>query len=271
MQESYWEEKGIYYRTNTFEPGRPTLVFIHGLTGSSSAWWPYEKILENKYNIVSYDMRGHGKSKKFKNYADYTIKNFADDLEDLVTYLHIPKFVIITHSFATSVALEYIKSFGKNVAINILISPIAGTEKSLTGKILRLLLRLTKIFSFFPFNPKPGKHTDYSKFNNTTDWDIKRMYTDIKDTTLHIHLYCLRQSMLLGQEYFLERITVPTLIINGTKDTMAPMKNSIALSKKIKNAQIALTSNADHMVVLNNIKELSDIIESFIGKKNLLY
>ena len=52
------------------------MVFVHGVSGSSSAWWPYEKIFENKYNILTFDIRGHGKLKKFPNYSDYKIKNF---------------------------------------------------------------------------------------------------------------------------------------------------------------------------------------------------
>ena len=61
-----------------------TLVFAHGVSGSSSAWWPYEKIFENKYNVLTYDIRGHGLSKKYPNYEDYEIKNFVKDFHDLI-------------------------------------------------------------------------------------------------------------------------------------------------------------------------------------------
>lgn len=46
-----WEEgtigtkDKIYYRCNKFTKTRKTLVLVHGLTGSSSAWIPYEKTL----------------------------------------------------------------------------------------------------------------------------------------------------------------------------------------------------------------------------------
>jgi len=86
MQEYIWEDR-IYYETNEFKPDRLTLVFVHGVSGSSSAWLPYEKIFENKYNILTYDIRGHGKSKKYPNYSDYEIKNFAEDLHDLISFL----------------------------------------------------------------------------------------------------------------------------------------------------------------------------------------
>ena len=91
MQEHYLDKDKIYYRTNEFKPGRLTLVFVHGVSGSSSAWFNYEPIFENKYNILIYDIRGHGLSKKYPNYEDYAIKNFANDLAALVKYLQIKK------------------------------------------------------------------------------------------------------------------------------------------------------------------------------------
>jgi len=269
MKEYFFEDR-IYYRTNEFKSDRLTLVFVHGVSGSSSAWLPYEKIFENKYNILTFDIRGHGQSKKLPHYSDYEIKHFANDLHNLILYLNISKFVLISHSFGTLIALEYIKLYRENVMANILLSPVADLEKGLMAKIVRPALKLSKIFSLFPFNPKSGRHVDYSKHQNSTDWDIKRNLADMKNTTLRIHLYVLRQSLALQQEYFLEKIKVPTLIIHGEKDTMAPVKNAIFLSKKIKNSKLVLIPGTDHIVALNNVKEVSEAMEFFI-EKNLLY
>lgn len=269
MKEAYLKENGSYYKTNTFEQNRPTLVFIHGLSGSSSAWLPYEKIFKNKYNLLTFDIRGHGKSKKFPHYSDYEIKHFAKDIDDLVSYLNISKFVLISHSFATLIAAEYIKLFREKVLANIFLSPMFDLEACFMAKIVRLVLKLSKIFELFPFNPKPGHHVDYTKFPNTTDWNIKRCYADVSNTTLRVYSHCLRQSSKLEQEYLLEKIKVPTLIIHGVKDTMASVQNSIALSKKIKNSKLMLIPGTDHIVVLNNFSEVSQAIENFIGETKL--
>ena len=271
MQESYY--KDIYYKTNNFEPNWLTLVFVHGLVGSSSAWIPYEKIFEKKYNVLTYDIRGHGQSKKFTNYSDYEIKYFAEDLQSLISHLNISKFILISHSFGTLIAGEYVKLYQEHVAGIVFLSPIFGLEKGWTGKILRPILKLTKIFNLFPFKQKPRGHVDYLKHPNSTDWNIKRTIADAKNTTLRVHLYVLRQSLVPEQEYFLEKIKVPTLIVHGVKDTMVPEKQAIALSTKIPNAEIVLIPDTDHVIVLNNVKEVSQAIESFVekNKKNLLY
>lgn len=265
MKEHFFKNT-TYYRTNEFKKDSPTLVFIHGVSGSSSAWLPYEKIFETKYNILTYDIRGHGKSKKFLHYADYEMKNFAEDLDELVSYLNIQKFVLISHSFSTLIAGEYIKLFRAKVIAIVFLSPMLGLEKRFTAKILRPILALSKILNLLPFNPKLGHHVDYTKHLNTTDLDIRRSYADVSNTTLRIYLYCLRQSYLKKQEYLLEKIGVPTLIVHGVNDTLAPIENSVSVSKKIKNAELVTIPNTNHIVVLNNLKEVSGAMESFIQR-----
>ena len=94
MKELFFSEKGIYYRINEFEEGKSTLVFIHGLSGSSSSWTEYEKRLESNYNILNLDLRGHGTSKRYRNFQDYKLENITEDIRDLLQYLHIDKCIL---------------------------------------------------------------------------------------------------------------------------------------------------------------------------------
>ena len=269
MQEHIFDNR-IYYRTNEFKPDQLTLLIVHGVSGSSSAWLPYEKIFENKYNVLTYDIRGHGMSKKYPNYSDYEVKNFAQDLHDLVSHLKINNFVLISNSFGGLIALEYVKLYRESVIANIFTSPEIYLNEGFLAKIMRAVFKiLTSIVSFLSFNPKPRGHVDYSKHQNTSDWDIKRNLADMRNTGLHAHFYTLRQSLPLKQEHDLEKINVPTLIIHGEKDTMVPSKNAIEMSRKIKNSQFVSLPNTNHNSVHNAVKEMSQAMESFL-EKNVL-
>jgi pimeloyl-ACP methyl ester carboxylesterase len=273
MKEYYLEENRIYYRTNEFKPDRLTLVFVHGVSGSSSAWLNYEPIFENRYNILFYDIRGHGLSKKYPNYADYEIKKFADDLFDLVSYLKITKFVLISNSFGSLIALEYLKLHTETVLANIFTSPAMYLEQEPSAKKTRPILKaVNKILSFLPFNPKPRGHVDYSKYLNSKDYDIGRNIADMRNTTLRVHFYTLEQSLFPNQEYFLEKINTPTLIMHGEIDSWVPIKNSIRMSKEIKNSEFVSIPNVGHDTARNSVKEISEAIESFLekNKKSLL-
>src|SRR5882757_7719842 len=98
MKEGFLAGPGIAYRTNEFDKSKKILVFVHGLSGTCSAWEPFERELAPVYNLVTYDLRGHGLSKKYTASADYAIKNFADDLHALLEHLHIDRFELVAHS-----------------------------------------------------------------------------------------------------------------------------------------------------------------------------
>lgn len=265
MKEQYLNNE-IYYRTNEFRPERLTLVFIHGVSGSSSAWLPYEKIFEQRYNILNYDIRGHGMSKKYPNYLDYKVENFAEDLNELILFLNIKKFVLVSNSFGSLIHLEYLKSHGENVLANIFTSPEVYAYEGFMAKIFRAILKLTIFLKLLPFNPKPRGHVDYSKYPNSTDWSVGRNFADMRNTGLRAHFYTLKQSFRPDQEYSLEKTNVPTLIIHGEKDTMVPIKNALAMSKKINGAQFIGIPNVDHNTVHNAVKEMSEAMESFLKK-----
>jgi non-heme chloroperoxidase len=272
MKEYFLNGSEIYYRTNEFKPDRLTLVFIHGVSGSSSAWLPYEPIFQNKYNVLIYDIRGHGMSKKFPNYSDYEIKNFANDLHKLVSYLNISKFILINNSFAALISLEYIKLWRETVIGNVFTSPEVYLGEGLKASIFRFILKvITGILKIVPFNPKPRGHVDYRRYVGDTDWAVGRNWADLRNTGAHADFYSLRQSMRKGQEYDLEKITVPTLVMHGKKDSMVPIKNAIMLSEKIKNSEFVSIPNVDHNTAHNAVKEMSEAIESFIEKNKAAF
>ncbi|MBU6500587.1 MAG: alpha/beta hydrolase [Patescibacteria group bacterium] len=266
MDEFILRKNGVYYRTNGFLPHRPTLVFIHGLTGSSSAWIAYENIFENKYNLLTIDLRGHGKSAKPCRYEDYEIGLFAEDVHDILGFLKLKKYIIISHSFGTLVTLELLYKYEKEVAATIFLSPNFGIKTIWLAHAIKFLIGwCVNISKIFPCTAKIGWHVDYSKYPNTGDWNLRRMAADIPNTGLRTYLYCLKHIYNFSHEEYWSKISIPTLIIHGKKDTIVPIKNALGLAGIIKNSKLVILDNANHIIVLNNVKEVADAIENFIG------
>jgi len=265
MKESYFSKNNIYYRMNEFQSGRPTLIFIHGLSGSSSAWLEYEKKFEKKYDLLFLDIRGHGKSAKLRNYEDYEIEKFSKDIHDLIMHLNIKKPILISHSFGTFIAFEFLIKYQNLLASSIFLSPGFRFRNRESVRIIEPLLWLSvKIFGLVPFSPKIGGHIDYSKYKNTGDWNIRRMLADIRNTSLRIFLYCLKQLYKFDRESFLDKINIPVLIMHGKSDTIISVKNSVIIAKRISHSKLILLDNTDHIIVLNNFPEVSEAIENFI-------
>ena len=174
---------------------------------------------------------------------------------------------MISNSFAALITLEYLKQWREDVIGNVFTSPAIFTNEGFSAKIFRPILKLlVKIINFLPFNPKPRGQVDYRNHQNSTDWDIKRNFADIRNTGLHSQFYTLKQIFTEGQKYDLEKIKVPTLIIHGEKDSLVPIKNAIKMSKEIKNCEFIIIPKTNHNSVHNAVKEMSQAIENFIEK-----
>ena len=52
----------IFYEQHGIAPGSPTILLSHGYSATSAMWAGQVKALADKYNIITWDMRGHGQS-----------------------------------------------------------------------------------------------------------------------------------------------------------------------------------------------------------------
>lgn len=265
MNEFFFEPRGIYYRVNEFKPERQTIVFVHGVSGSSSAWLPYEKDLESICNILSFDLRGHGKSEKPRTYEEYKIEDFVEDLHSLIEHLQIRKFVFVGHSMGCFVILAYLRKYQEKVLKVVFLAPNFSGNKMLSARMLIPFFSAgVALFKKIPFSVRRGTHIDYSLYPNSSDWNIPRTVADMRNTTLRVYLYTTKHWYNFDVEDFLEKIHIPTLIVHGKKDTIFPVKYGVFMASKIPNAKIVLLENADHIIALNNVKEILKEIRKFV-------
>ena len=117
------QEGKICIRKNVFQDKKKTIIFVHGLSGNLSAWSEYEKIFQKNYNIIMYDLRGHGKSLRYTSCDDYAIQNFSKDLNYIVKYFSIDKFLLVSHSFGTLVAIDYLLIHQEKIEKSIFLAP----------------------------------------------------------------------------------------------------------------------------------------------------
>jgi N-formylmaleamate deformylase len=88
--------------------GKPTLVLLHGLTANGACWTGLAQVLENEYDIIMPDARGHGES-SVPDYG-YSYEDHAKDVIGLINSLRLPNPILLGHSMggmtATIVAIR---------------------------------------------------------------------------------------------------------------------------------------------------------------------
>lgn len=85
--------------------GQP-LVFLHGIGATSATWAPCMSRLEDGYQVVAFDLLGHGSSPAPDDRAEYTRDRALDDLDDVLATLAAPA-VLVGHSLGGYLALAH--------------------------------------------------------------------------------------------------------------------------------------------------------------------
>ncbi|MER5349841.1 alpha/beta hydrolase [Kitasatospora sp. NPDC002551] len=67
------------------QPGAPTVVLAHGWTCSTHFWAPVIHRLADRYRVVAYDQRGHGRSEVPPSRVRYSTRALAEDLAAVLT------------------------------------------------------------------------------------------------------------------------------------------------------------------------------------------
>lgn len=263
MNELLLPKSGISYRTNAFAPNRPTILFIHGLTGSSSAWFEYERSFEGNFNLINVDLRGHGNSTKPNKYSAYSIEAHADAIAELLNHIDTEHLIVVSHSFATLIALQLILKHTPKLRGLILLSPTYGIERGLRAAVIGLLVSIAvTAFAVFPFAPSVRGRTDYLRHRNTGDWNVARMYDDIRNTSLRVYFFCLSHIYRFKQAGKWEQLSVPATILHGRRDSLVPVDNAVQLNRIMPNSRLTIIDSGNHIIVLNNTKEIAAAINT---------
>lgn len=94
------EDGSLYYE---HQGSGPPLVFIHGGWQDSDSWAHQIEYFAEDYHVISYDIRGHGRTGETDT-AEYSIDLFADDLEILLQTLDIEQPTLVGMSVGGMIA-----------------------------------------------------------------------------------------------------------------------------------------------------------------------
>jgi len=91
----------LYYQS--YGSGFP-LIVLHGLFGSSDNWQPVAKKLGARFEVLTVDLRNHGRSPHSEEF-DYTV--MAEDLREFMAQRGFARAHFLGHSMGGKVAMEF--------------------------------------------------------------------------------------------------------------------------------------------------------------------
>ncbi len=95
---------GVTYHVTSQGAGQP-LVLLHGFTGSSQNWRPLLPTLIGKFQVITLDIVGHGRTASPPNEGRYHLNKVAADLIAVLDHLHIEQAHLMGYSMGGRLAL----------------------------------------------------------------------------------------------------------------------------------------------------------------------
>lgn len=264
----------IHYQVSTPENinefNNTHIVLLHGLGGDLNAWKEEVKILDTQgFPTIVVDLRGHGLSSRPSKQENYSLSFFEKDVLKVIQAEKIKKPLIVGHCFGGMVAISLV-ALNPDLASGLILvdtsykPPFINQVIANSAFISRILKLIIKIA---PLNHLKD-HVDFKKFKGSKDINLQRFISDILHTSLKSYLAIFQEISGYNASSLLGKISVPTLVVQGQEDTIFPPQVARELKDRIKKSQLKLVPEANHIIVINNPKKLTDAIVEFIKAIN---
>lgn len=106
----------------------PTIVMLHGFTGSTRTWQEITRRLQGRFRTIAIDLIGHGKTAKPSELSRYSMDEQIKDLDDVVIQLGLERFTLLGYSMGGRTALAYAVGSPEKVEMLILESTSPGLQ-----------------------------------------------------------------------------------------------------------------------------------------------
>jgi len=258
----------IHYRE--FGAGQP-LVLAHGLACGWRMWWPQIERFRQRYRVIAYDLRGHGKSGAPGDAQAYSPAHLTQDLIGLLDHLRIERAHVVGFSMGGGPALGLALAQPARVDRLVLADIGSGADNPWASR------RLGEVWIGFAQSGGMTAMADnmlLSEFFKTYARRSKRtrrhIHALISQHPLHgmCHILAaivMRRKPLFRMRGTLGRVSVPTLVLTGEHDYVCH-KSARLLMSEIPRAVEARVPGAGHLTPLEEPDGFHDAIEAFLSK-----
>lgn len=233
------------------------IVLIHGHSLDHRMWQDQVKFLSNKYQVVTYDMRGYGKSSvPVGSYSDH------DDLSALLKHLNISKTNVIGLSLGGEVAIDFTLEYPKHVnKLIVADSSLGGYKSTVDWNVHAEEQGIDKGIENW-LNHKVFETTRKNEVVKKKLENIVRDYSGWHwlndDPSIKLDPRALVR---------LNEIKSKTLIIVGENDLDYFQNIANILNERITDSKMMVISGAGHMVNMEKPEEFDGIISRFLEEK----
>ncbi len=241
--------------------GEP-LLFLHGLGSSSRDWELQTTYFSSRYQVITVDTRGHGRSEKPP--GPYTIDLFARDIVELHKALELGPVHVVGLSMGGMIAFQL--AVDQPSLVHSL--TIVNSGPALILNTLRLKLSFKKrewIVRLFGMR-KMGKVLAHALLPESHQRELHKAFIDRwAENNQKAYLTSLRALIGWSVADRIHNIRCPTLIVSADQD-YTPVAYKQAYAAKIPTTEVAVIRHSRHMSPIDQPEAFNRTLGEFLAK-----
>jgi len=262
-----------YYRTGG---DKPAIVLNHGAGDDGLCWTRIALGLEDSYDVIMPDARGHGKSGSGK--GDYTTGSRAADLKALLDELKFENPMIAGHSMGADTCLKYAATWPDTISGLIMEDPpvlLEGevfSERETPVEVEDAGRMIAMFMLYFKLMPRLlGKIQAEKSWPDYPQSDIVP-WIDSKKRVSFDFLRAMTGAGFEGSDPFgdVQKVNVPVLLFIGDRKngSIVTPEGAAELKRLNNNVQIVRLEDASHDIHRTRFDGYIEKLREFLGSQN---
>ena len=249
----------IYYEK--IGDGQPILL-IHGLGSSSRDWKMQVPSFSKKYQVISFDLRGHGQSQKPP--GPYSMSLFAKDTAELVKSLGLAPVHVVGISLGGMIAFQLALDHPELVKSLVIVN--AGPEV-----VVRTLKDRWQVFFRFAIvyllgMRKMGEVLSKRLFPKEEQTSLRDLFVERwAENDMQAYLNTLRAIVGWNVTDQIHKINLPTLVVAAEHD-YTPVSTKEAVVAKMPQAKLVVVENSRHATPVDSPERFNELVLSFLSE-----
>lgn len=198
---------------------KPHLLLVHGLLSSRAQWRPNLEALAAVSTPVVVELLGHGRSSSPATPEAYSVAAYVRRFEALRERLGAARWFVCGQSFGAGLTIRYALEHPERVLGQVFTNTMSGLSPAARERLPERLARVDAVarggreaLRAFPFHPRPSKRLPPEIWEDLVA-DAELLSPPAVAQALRTTTPELSVADDLG------RISVPTLLVNGTRET----------------------------------------------------
>jgi pimeloyl-ACP methyl ester carboxylesterase len=267
------------------EDGAPAILLANGLGGSWRAWSHQLRQMQDRFRFVSWDYRGLYASPRPPSLERLDPRAQAEDGLAVLDEERIDGAIVIGWSMGVQVALEIARLAPARVRALVLINGVAGRPWDtlgggpLLGRLAPHALRAARTVPdllhagtmkavSWPGTPRWIQRLGLA--SRTIDLDLfHTLAGSFGDLDMEVYVETLRQLGEHDAHDVLDGISMPTLLVAGSKDLMTPRASFERIAQRVPHAELLVVPGGTHYLAIEYPEVVNLRIERFLRQHDL--